>query len=216
MDEGYYIEENGEQQGPYRFDELIKMDLDLHAQVLSPSAEDWQDACDLPELFTYFESRGFTFPTEDNLASFWWRLLAYVIDHFILSLLTGFIFSLLATYGVKFTIPTNEQMLKMTPDQLYSTLATILPLQAIAFIVLIIYNSSCEASAMRGSFGKRLCGLVVVDVDGARLTYLNALGRSIGKALSLMLCGLGFLSIFFSERRQALHDYLAKTYVVKL
>ncbi|TWI94598.1 putative RDD family membrane protein YckC [Mucilaginibacter frigoritolerans] len=216
MDNAYYIEENGEQKGPYMFDELIKMDIDLHDSILSPSNSDWEDACDLPELFTYFEARGFVFPTEDNLASFWWRLLAYIIDHFILSLLTGFIFSLLATYGLKFNIPTNEQMLKMTPDQLYSSLLAILPLQGIAFIVLILYNSSCEASTMKGSFGKRLCGLVVVDIDGARLTYLNALGRSIGKALSLMLCGLGFLSIFFSERRQALHDYMAKTYVVKL
>jgi len=55
-----------------------------------------------------------------------------------------------------------------------------------------------------------------VDIDGAGLTYLNALLRSLGKAISIFLFYIGFLSIFFTEHRQALHDQLARTYVVKL
>jgi len=40
MDNAYYIEENGEQKGPYRLDELTKMDIDLHDKVLSPSNDE--------------------------------------------------------------------------------------------------------------------------------------------------------------------------------
>jgi uncharacterized RDD family membrane protein YckC len=209
MDNAYYIEENGEQKGPYRFDELIKMDIDLHAKVLTPSNEDWQDACDLPELFSYFEARGVIFPTEDNLASFWWRLLAYVVDYFILSFLSGFIFSFLATYGVKFNLQSYSDLLKLSITQ-------VLTIQLIVSLTLIIYNSACEASPMKGSIGKKLFGLVVVDADGLGLSYLNALGRSAGKVISISILYLGFISIFFTEHRQALHDYMAKTYVVKL
>ena len=209
MDKGYYIEENGEQKGPFTFEELIGTHIDLHTPVLSPQSEAWQDACDLPELFTYFEARGFVFPTEDNLASFWWRLLAYVIDYFILSFLSGLAFSFLATYGIKFNLQSYNDLLKLSLTQ-------VLTIELIVSGILVIYNSVCEASPMKGSLGKKVCGLIVVDADGAGLTYLNALGRSAGKVVSISVFYLGFLSIFFTEHRQALHDYLAKTYVVKL
>ncbi|WP_259068570.1 RDD family protein [Mucilaginibacter sp. X4EP1] len=209
MDNGYYIEENGEEKGPLTFEELIGTNIDLHTQVLSPKSDDWQDACDLPELYPYFEARGIVFPTEDNLASFWWRLLAYIIDYFILSFLSGLAFSFLATYGIKFSLQSYNDLFKLSLSQ-------VLAIEFIVSAILVIYNSVCEASPMKGSLGKKLCGLIVVDIDGAGLSYLNALGRSAAKVISISIFYLGFLSIFFSERRQALHDYLAKTYVVKL
>ena len=54
MNSDYYILEDGEQKGPFTFDELIEMEPDLHTRVLSPNADGWQDACDLPELYDYF------------------------------------------------------------------------------------------------------------------------------------------------------------------
>lgn len=209
MTNDYYILEDGEQKGPFTFDDLTDMGLDIHTRVLSPLADTWQDACDLPEFYRYFESRGMHFPTEDNLASFWWRLLAYIIDFVILYFVSGIIFTILASKGITFKLQSYNDFLKLSASDM-------LILQSISSVPLIIYNSICEASAMQGSVGKRLCRIVVVDIDGVRLTYSNALLRSIGKAISIAFLFLGFLSIFFSEYRQAMHDYLAKTYVVKL
>jgi uncharacterized RDD family membrane protein YckC len=208
MTNAYYILENGEQKGPFTFDELIDKGIGLHARVLSPTADGWQDACDLPEFFEYFEAHGIYFPTEDNLASFWWRLLAFIIDDLILSFLMAVIFIILASLGLSFKLQSYDDLLKLSINEK-------LTLQFATYLTLVIYNSICEASPMKGSIGKRLCKMVVVDADGEGLTYLNALSRSVGKVLSIAVFYLGFVSIFFSEHRQALHDYLAKTYVVK-
>jgi uncharacterized RDD family membrane protein YckC len=205
----YYILEDGEQKGPFTFDELMDKGLEIHTRILSPQAEGWADACDLPELYGYFESLGIYFPTGDNLASFWWRLLAFIIDTIILYFVSQVIFMILASKGITFNMSSYDAFLKMPMNKL-------LELQFISSLTLVIYNSVCEASPMKGSVGKKMCRMVVVDVDGVGLSYPNALVRSMGKALSIAIFYLGFASIFFSEHRQALHDYIAKTYVVKL
>jgi uncharacterized RDD family membrane protein YckC len=208
MSNGYYILEEGEQKGPFTIDELTDMDIDIHSRVLSPPDDTWQDACDLPELYPYFEAKGIYFPTGDNLASFGWRLLAYIIDYVILSILMDYILKILALKGITFKIQSYNDIFRLPISQLMT-------LQFITSITLIIYNSICEASPMRGSIGKRIFKIVVVDVEGVRLSYLKALLRSVGKTVSIAFLYLGFLSIFFTEHRQALHDLLAKTYVVK-
>jgi uncharacterized RDD family membrane protein YckC len=208
MSNGYYILKDGEQSGPFTINELMDMDIEIHSRILSPLDDTEQDACDLPELYPYFEAKGIYFPTGDNLASFGWRLLAYIIDYIILSILMDYILKILALKGVTFKIQSYNDIFKLPISQL-------LILQLITSLTLIVYNSICEASPMRGSIGKRIFKMVVVDVDGLRLSYLNALLRSVGKTLSIAFLYLGFLSIFFTEHRQALHDLLAKTYVVK-
>ena len=205
----YYILEDGVQQGPYTFHELTAMDLDIHTRVLSPQAEKWEDACDLPELYPYFESRGIYLPTGDNLASFGWRFLAWVIDYFLISFLASFIVNALIANGVVHAMSSYATLLKASPRELF--------IVQLSFIVpLIIYNTVCEASPMKGSIGKKLCRLVVVDIDGMGLTFVNALLLSFGKSISVFLLYIGFITIFFTEHKQALHDQLAKTYVVKL
>ena len=205
----YYILEDGVQQGPYTFHELTAMDLDIHTRVLSPQAEKWEDACDLPELYPYFESRGIYLPTGDNLASFGWRFLAWVIDYFLISFLASFIVNALIANGVVHAMSSYATLLKASPRELF--------IVQLSFIIpLIIYNTVCEASPMKGSIGKKICRLVVVDIDGMGLTFVNALLRSFGKSISVFLLYIGFITIFFTEHKQALHDQLAKTYVVKL
>ncbi len=208
MGNEYYILEDGEQTGPYTFDELTDMGLDIHTRILSPGAEGWQDACDLPELYPYFEAQGIYLPTGDNLASFGWRLLAYIIDYVIYSILMQYTLVILSSMGIVFKIGSIDDLLKMPVLQ-------VLQLQLIYSLVIIVYNSICEASPMKGSVGKRIFKLVVVDVEGQGLSFLNALLRSAGKALSIFFIYTGFISILFTEHRQAFHDYLAKTYVVK-
>ena len=209
MSHDYYILEDGEQTGPFTFDELTDIGLEIHTRVLSTLTNEWQDACDLPEFYPYFESHGIYFPTGDNLASFWWRLLAFLIDYVIVSILLTILLMLAIQFGLTIKIPTVPDILKFSfIERLRFTL--------VIYLALIIYNSIGEASSMEGSIGKRLCRLVVVNIDGERLSYSKALLRSVGKAVSLFIDGLGFLSIFWSEHRQALHDYIAKTYVVKL
>jgi uncharacterized RDD family membrane protein YckC len=61
--------------------------------------------------------------------------------------------------------------------------------------------------------GKRVMGVRVARTDGKRLRFGNALRRAIGYVLSAILF-LGFLWILFDNRRQGFHDKLAGTMVV--
>jgi len=208
MNEEYYILVDAEQTGPYTFDELIEKEPDLHTRIMAPSADTWQDACDVPELFEYFRAQGYHFPTEDNLASYWWRLLAFLIDFFMLLFVMSFIVSLLIQGGVL-----HINLATFDPYKISVHDATIIQLSM--YLFLLLYNAICEASPMEGSVGKKICGLVVVDQDGDGINLGVALFRSLGKILSIYLWGLGTFSIFWTEGKQGLHDILAKTYVVR-
>jgi pSer/pThr/pTyr-binding forkhead associated (FHA) protein/uncharacterized RDD family membrane protein YckC len=62
--------------------------------------------------------------------------------------------------------------------------------------------------------GKRLLGLYVCDLDGrVGIPFSRALLRWVGYLLSSIPLGLGFLMPFFTERKRALHDFVAGTYV---
>jgi uncharacterized RDD family membrane protein YckC len=205
MADGYYISKNEEEQGPFTQEEVMQMHLDTDTMVLSPLAEDWERASDLPEFFHYFEARGFYFPTEDNLASFWVRLLAYFIDYIITSIAFSF-----------YVPPAIFAIYKRLLNDTYTINDVYIYSQFlfITFIIVALYNTVCEASQMQGSLGKRVCGIVVVDADGRRLSFIKALFRNLGKFVSGMVFGVGYLAIFWDDHRQAWHDKFAKTYVL--
>lgn len=83
-----------------------------------------------------------------------------------------------------------------------------------AFLVWIVYCWLMEASPLQGTLGKTVLRLRVVGPDGGRLTPARAAARSLGKLLSYLPLGLGFLWAAFSKQKHAWHDMLAKTTVV--
>jgi len=208
MSKGYYLSENGEQVGPFTFEELTTRGLDVLESILPDESDTWQIAGDLPEFYTYFENKGIYLPTGDNLASFGWRLLAYIVDNLVLTIIMDIVFYLLPYLGITFKVPTYSELFKLP-------VSALLTLTLINSVALILYNAVCEASPMEGSIGKRIFRMVVVDVNGQGQTIISALIRSFGKALSIFFFYSGFISIFFTEHKQALHDFMAKTYVVK-
>jgi uncharacterized RDD family membrane protein YckC len=65
------------------------------------------------------------------------------------------------------------------------------------------------------TIGGLVCGLKVVRRDGADLNWDTAIVRALGCFLSMVVAGLGFLWIVFDEDRQAWHDKIAGTLVVR-
>lgn len=76
-----------------------------------------------------------------------------------------------------------------------------------------LYFGLCEGSPMSASLGKRVCGLIVVDEDGLPLTYGTAFLRSLGRIISGVCLGVGFLIGFFDSDGRTLHDRMARTFV---
>jgi hypothetical protein len=63
--------------------------------------------------------------------------------------------------------------------------------------------------------GYRLMGIKLVSMDGSAVTLRRVAIRQISSLLSAFPCGLGFLWVAFDPNRQAWHDKIAGTYVVK-
>jgi uncharacterized RDD family membrane protein YckC len=78
-----------------------------------------------------------------------------------------------------------------------------------------LYYAYMESSAYQATLGKMLLGIKVTDLKGKRITFLRATGRYFGKILSGLILGIGFLMIVFTEKKQGLHDIIAKCLVVK-
>jgi uncharacterized RDD family membrane protein YckC/cytoskeletal protein CcmA (bactofilin family) len=65
------------------------------------------------------------------------------------------------------------------------------------------------------TIGGLVCGLKVVRRDGADINWDTAIVRALGCFLSMIVVGLGFLWIVFDPERQAWHDKIAGTLVVR-
>jgi uncharacterized RDD family membrane protein YckC len=72
-----------------------------------------------------------------------------------------------------------------------------------------------ESSKKQATLGKQLLGIKVSDEQGRRISFGQSLLRNLGKWLSTLTMGLGYLFGFFDRKQQCLHDKLAGTLVVK-
>jgi uncharacterized RDD family membrane protein YckC len=138
-------------------------------------------------------------------AGFWWRFLAYLIDWIIVSVVfvpLGVIFGVgIAASGAD----ENSPLLPLVN----------LGLNGVQVLAMWLYHAFMESSEWQGTIGKKVCGLRVTDMDGNRITFGRATGRYFGTILSGMICLIGYIMVAFTERKQALHDMLASTLVLK-
>ena len=58
-------------------------------------------------------------------------------------------------------------------------------------------------------------GLLVTDRQGNRIGFGRATGRYFGKIISALILFIGFMMAGWTERKQALHDMMADTLVVR-
>jgi uncharacterized RDD family membrane protein YckC len=129
-------------------------------------------------------------------AGFWRRLAAYLIDGVLLSVVQG----VLAT-GVLF----------MTNRDLH-VMANLVPVSG---AMSWAYFALFESSPMRATVGKYALGLYVTDTRGDPITFRRAAFRYWLKILSSLTLMVGWFMAAFTPRKQALHDLLAGTLVLR-
>jgi uncharacterized RDD family membrane protein YckC len=76
-----------------------------------------------------------------------------------------------------------------------------------------IYEATMESSSRQATLGKMVLGLKVTDVQGRRISFARATGRTFAKYLSSMILCIGYIMAGLTERKQALHDIIAGTLV---
>ena len=76
------------------------------------------------------------------------------------------------------------------------------------------YFAMMESSAWQATLGKRVMGIKVADVNGARISLGRATLRLAIKAFLSGWFLIGYIMAFFTQRKQALHDMIAGTLVL--
>jgi uncharacterized RDD family membrane protein YckC len=86
------------------------------------------------------------------------------------------------------------------------------------FFVLLqwLYFAGLESSARQATIGKSVMALRVTNLEGRRLSFGHATGRFFAKIVTGMIpFAIGYIMAAFTERKQALHDLIAATLVLK-
>jgi len=85
-----------------------------------------------------------------------------------------------------------------------------------ALLAYIVYFVKLETGPGQATLGKQMMGIKVCNSTGGRISVLQSLGRLIVKdTFSILFFMAGFIMAAFTEKKQALHDFVASTYVVK-
>ena len=132
-------------------------------------------------------------------AGFWVRLVAAVVDSFLLQLV---IVSPFVVAGVDSANAYNDAVSA-----------------GIVFIAVCLfcwlYFTLFESGGWQATPGKRLLGLRVTDLSGERISFGRASGRYFSKILSWLIFYIGFIMAGFTEKKQGLHDKFAGTLVLR-
>lgn len=126
-------------------------------------------------------------------AGFWRRAAAFGLDQSIMIA----VFSLPVALVFK---PGSEQALLL--------------MNLLGVVVAWLYYALQEASQHQATFGKRIVGLVVADMNGQRLSFARASGHHFARIPSAMVLLAGYFMALFTERRQTLHDRMAGVVVL--
>ena len=167
------------------------------------------------------------------LASWWWRVLAVLIDHMILgAIVTVITFpvwrSLYATLVSYFNAVVDAERSGVTPPTLNPTDLISGTSQMIVTSVTLVVGLLYHGGFLRwksATPGKLICGLRVVPVDRGRdpgpLAWNSIVIRAsiwVLPGISSFLAFITLIDVLFplwQPKRQALHDMAAKTQVVR-
>src|SRR3984957_3141245 len=146
-------------------------------------------------------------------AGFWLRFVAFIIDAIVLSFL-GTIITLpfVASMGLREIMRGH---MPMSPEELMPLMGAIIRLALIRTVLNWLYYALLESSAWQATLGKKALGLEVTDMQGMRISFGRATGRFFAKIISSIILFMGFIMAGFTEKKQALHDMIAGTLVIR-
>lgn len=152
-----------------------------------------------------------------NYAGFWLRFVAVVIDGIIIGVLQSFVFvPVLGALGISFF---NSPPDMTDPEQATGMIAAIMAAAGavwiLALIIQILYFTFMESSKYQATVGKLALGLIVTDMNGGKLDFTKALVRNLCRIISNFTMLIGYIIAGFTAKKQALHDIIAGTLVVK-
>ena len=230
----WYYAVSGQQRGPISFDALRGMAASRQLQpqdlVWSPGMQNWQPASAIEGLivagtpanppgyapaYPHTEQPGaigYYTPAHHGVrfAGFWIRFGAAFLDGMIL-----YVVNLIPHVGFRAVFGLDPNPWTRTRGAASGEAAALLLITLVQMIIGWLYDALQESSAHQATLGKRVCGLRVTDLSGQRISFARATGRHFAEMLSALTLFIGYMMAGWTERKQALHDIIAGTYVVR-
>ncbi len=136
-----------------------------------------------------------TISTNFQYADFGMRLVAYIID-----------VTIVFTFSLFWDLISNSSK---EPSNFWGRILT-------TYIIFgFVYAPIMESSALQGTLGKKLLGIKVTDINGNQLSFEQATKRHSSKLLSYLTIFIGFCMAGFTDKKQCLHDKIAKSLVIR-
>jgi uncharacterized RDD family membrane protein YckC len=147
-------------------------------------------------------------------AGFWLRFVAFIIDQLLLYFVGMILF---LPFAASMSMGMRGMMTGRPPnlEELLPMIHAMLRLALLRMVIHWLYYSLLESSAWQGTLGKKALGLEVTDLDGNRISFGRATGRFFAKIISSIILFIGYIMAGFTEKKQALHDILAGTLVIR-
>ena len=151
-------------------------------------------------------------------AGFWVRFAAVLIDGLILGIPAGLVLIILMFLFGGFGLMMHRNVVDPRAAAVFAGPLVLAILFAWLFLIALqwLYFAGMESSARQATFGKVAMSLRVTDLEGQRLSFGHATGRFLAKIVSGMIpLGIGYIMAGFTEKKQALHDMIAGTLVLR-
>ena len=150
---------------------------------------------------------------DKGFGGFWRRLWAYIIDKFILYLMSLILFLIgLIAMGLGGVSPWSIVVTGDLPRGMGLFMAVYLLTALFMDMTYFIWFHGTVGRTL----GKRLFGLRVIRISGEKMTLGIAFLRWVGSLISGIFFFLGFIWIAFDNRKQGWHDKIATTLVVRV
>jgi uncharacterized RDD family membrane protein YckC len=158
-------------------------------------------------------------------AGFWIRFVAYLVDGLIVGIpMTAIIVTVVLIFGAGSIATLKSLPSNPDPDQIQAQLIPMIGALIGAYAMFIagaiviswLYFAMMESSERQATFGKAMLNLRVTDANGNRLSFGHASGRFFSKIITGMVpFFIGYIMAGFTQKKQALHDFIAGTLVIR-
>lgn len=206
MDTIYFIIFNGQRQGPYTKEELVEIGITAQTQVWYKGLADWTEAQYLNELKDIFQHKPMHIVGDNYTQAQGERIgnVIYHADKRQVTLFTpqGEVYYVYADFG--------NRLVALLIDHLICLFASIIPVVGPWLYYALLHSSEGQAT-----LGQRVMNIRCLSMEGNSIDFGQATGRFFMSIISSLLFCFGYFFYFGNDKKQTLHDSVAKTIVVK-
>jgi len=155
-------------------------------------------------------------PAERDYAGFWKRFAARIIDLMIVGVVTSVLAAAIA-FGSGWSGVFIWRVFGAGGGSETIAGGVMAATWVVTLILNWLYFTLLESSGRQATVGKMALGIVVTDLNGARISFAKANARfwsQVLLGLIWLVLVVGYIMAGFTERKQALHDLVAGTLVV--